>query len=48
MLKIAYCRANAMAVPDWMLESCQKKECNQIAYICEADLIDMYRKQGEL
>ena len=46
MMRIPWCRANAMAIPDWMAEDCNQKQCAYIVYVCERDVVDNYKKQG--
>ena len=45
-MRIPWCRANATAIPDWMAENCNQKQCPHIVYMCEQDIVDTYRKQG--
>ena len=45
-MKIPWCRANAMAIPDWMAEDCNQKQCAYILYVWERDVVDNYKKQG--
>jgi hypothetical protein len=46
MAKIAWCVANQAIIPDWVGKECEKKQCQWIVFMCQADIDDMLSRMG--
>jgi hypothetical protein len=46
MLKIPWCSANSIAIPTHMAESCEQKHCEQLVYMNEIQLSEIYRRKN--